>query len=376
MDNEIKQLIMEIEEFSRERDWDQFHNPKDLAIALSIEASELLEAFLWKNPEDVKLEKVKEELADVLNYALMMALIDYCKEHTIDEILNIPDVKERIDLYFEQSEKFKEQVQRCAKVYNNFTSGSNNINTNSTINISQTPAGTTNIANSKITSSNPEHSLDSTSKLGTNISFLIKITSKLDPYLALFIQRGGNDRLYKFLKQFELETSPTAIKYKTVACEWYRRLIYSEVNCDEPPEKLAYEEYSKMCMDNNFMVWNFDGYKFDAYEIEYKDEKGNVQNLFSSSIIETNNYDSYKRNIIEGGNRMGRSYELGFKKGQNNPGNKMAAPFKNFPEENNDQLIPGGNPAYDDDFPNNKDKENIDSLANFDFTHNYMGTHY
>ena len=73
MDNEIKQLIMEIEEFSRERDWDQFHNPKDLAIALSIEASELLEAFLWKNSEDVKLEKVKEELADVLNYALMIA---------------------------------------------------------------------------------------------------------------------------------------------------------------------------------------------------------------------------------------------------------------------------------------------------------------
>ena len=73
MDNEIKQLIMEIEEFSKERDWDQFHNPKDIAIALSIEASELLEAFLWKNPEDAKLEKVKEELADVLNYALMMA---------------------------------------------------------------------------------------------------------------------------------------------------------------------------------------------------------------------------------------------------------------------------------------------------------------
>ncbi len=55
----------------------------------------------------------------ISNYALMMALIDYCKEHTIDEILNIPDVKERIDLYFEQSEKFKEQIMRCAKVYNN-----------------------------------------------------------------------------------------------------------------------------------------------------------------------------------------------------------------------------------------------------------------
>lgn len=71
--NEIKQLIAEIDDFSRERDWDQFHNPKDIALALSIEASELLEAFLWKNPEDAKIEKVKEELADVFNYALMMA---------------------------------------------------------------------------------------------------------------------------------------------------------------------------------------------------------------------------------------------------------------------------------------------------------------
>ncbi|MEG4147084.1 exopolyphosphatase [Microcoleus sp. Pol12B5] len=55
----------------------------------------------------------------VSNYQLMMQLIDYCKNHTIDEILQLPDVKERVDLYFEQEEKFKEQIQRCAKVYNN-----------------------------------------------------------------------------------------------------------------------------------------------------------------------------------------------------------------------------------------------------------------
>lgn len=55
----------------------------------------------------------------VSNYQLMMQLIDYCKNHTIDEILQLPDVKERVDLYFEQAEKFKEQIQRCAKVYDN-----------------------------------------------------------------------------------------------------------------------------------------------------------------------------------------------------------------------------------------------------------------
>ena len=73
MADEIKELTKEIVQFTQERDWDQFHNPKDLAIALSIEASELLETFLWRNSEDAKLEKVKEELADVLNYALLLA---------------------------------------------------------------------------------------------------------------------------------------------------------------------------------------------------------------------------------------------------------------------------------------------------------------
>lgn len=66
-------LTQEIREFTEARDWDQFHNPKDLAVALSIEASELLEAFLWKSSENAKVEKVKEELADVFNYAFLIA---------------------------------------------------------------------------------------------------------------------------------------------------------------------------------------------------------------------------------------------------------------------------------------------------------------
>lgn len=52
----------------------------------------------------------------ISNYDLMMELIDYCLEHTIDEILELPDVKERVDLYFEQEQLFKEQLQRIAKV--------------------------------------------------------------------------------------------------------------------------------------------------------------------------------------------------------------------------------------------------------------------
>ena len=53
----------------------------------------------------------------ISNYDLMMQLIDYCMNHSIDEILSLPDVKERVDLYFEQAELFKEQLQKIAKVY-------------------------------------------------------------------------------------------------------------------------------------------------------------------------------------------------------------------------------------------------------------------
>ena len=64
-----KQLI----EFRNERDWEQFHNPKDIAIALNIESGELLESFLWKSHQDADKEKVKEELADLLAYAYLIA---------------------------------------------------------------------------------------------------------------------------------------------------------------------------------------------------------------------------------------------------------------------------------------------------------------
>ena len=70
---DIEQILEELRRFNQERDWDQFHNGKDLAIGLSVEASELLVAFLWKDAEDVNPDKVREELADVLNYAFQMA---------------------------------------------------------------------------------------------------------------------------------------------------------------------------------------------------------------------------------------------------------------------------------------------------------------
>lgn len=67
---ELKQALLM---FRNERDWEQFHNPKDLALAINIEAGELLELFLWKKAEDANKEKVKEELADIFSFAILLA---------------------------------------------------------------------------------------------------------------------------------------------------------------------------------------------------------------------------------------------------------------------------------------------------------------
>jgi NTP pyrophosphatase (non-canonical NTP hydrolase) len=71
--SDLEELRKTIVQFTKERDWDQFHNGKDLALALSIEAAELNEAFLWKDTKDVNVDKVKEELADIFNYAILLA---------------------------------------------------------------------------------------------------------------------------------------------------------------------------------------------------------------------------------------------------------------------------------------------------------------
>lgn len=70
---QTKFLINQLKIFRNERDWEQFHNLKDLSIALSIESNELLEQFLWKNADEANIEKIKEELADVFSYSLLLA---------------------------------------------------------------------------------------------------------------------------------------------------------------------------------------------------------------------------------------------------------------------------------------------------------------
>ena len=74
-----QKTIEQVLKFRDDRNWKQFHNPKDLAISISLEAAELLEVFQWSGPGTVcehKKDKIREELADVLIYCTMMA--DVC----------------------------------------------------------------------------------------------------------------------------------------------------------------------------------------------------------------------------------------------------------------------------------------------------------
>ena len=74
-----QETIRQILKFRDDRDWKQFHNPKDLAISISLEAAELLEVFQWSGADishEGRQEKIREELADVVNYCVLMA--DVC----------------------------------------------------------------------------------------------------------------------------------------------------------------------------------------------------------------------------------------------------------------------------------------------------------
>jgi len=106
----LQETINQVLKFRDDRNWKQFHNPKDLALSISLEAAELLEVFQWSGSDTVcesKKERIREELADVLNYCILMA--DVCG-FDMDEI-----VQEKIK---KNNEKYPvEKARDSAKKY-------------------------------------------------------------------------------------------------------------------------------------------------------------------------------------------------------------------------------------------------------------------
>ena len=85
MDAKLSELTATIRKFIEERDWDQFHNAKDMAISLNLEASEVLEHFQWKSKDKVNKEELGKELSDVLYWILVMS---YNLDINLGEVFN------------------------------------------------------------------------------------------------------------------------------------------------------------------------------------------------------------------------------------------------------------------------------------------------
>lgn len=109
-------LIEQLVAFRDERDWKQFHNPKDLATALSIEAAELQELFLWKQPEELDFniaamkERIEEEIADIASFLLLL-----CNELEID----LPDALQR-KIQKNEDKYPADKVRGSARKYNEY----------------------------------------------------------------------------------------------------------------------------------------------------------------------------------------------------------------------------------------------------------------
>lgn len=105
-----QETINQILKFRDDRDWKQFHNPKDLAISISLEAAELLEVFQWSGADvsdENKTEKIKEELADVINYCVLMA--DVCGlnlDEIVQEKIRVNNAKYPVEKAKGKSDKY------------------------------------------------------------------------------------------------------------------------------------------------------------------------------------------------------------------------------------------------------------------------------
>ena len=107
-----KETIDQVLKFRDDRNWKQFHNPKDLALSICLEAAELLEVFQWSGSDTVcefKKDKIKEELADVLNYCILMA--DVCgldMDEIVQEKIKRNNVKYPVEKAKDSAKKYDE----------------------------------------------------------------------------------------------------------------------------------------------------------------------------------------------------------------------------------------------------------------------------
>ena len=107
-----QETINQVLKFRDDRNWKQFHNPKDLALSICLEAAELLEVFQWSGSDTVcesKKDKIREELADVLNYCILMA--DVCgldMDEIVQEKIKCNNAKYPVEKAIDSAKKYDE----------------------------------------------------------------------------------------------------------------------------------------------------------------------------------------------------------------------------------------------------------------------------
>lgn len=116
MSEDIKKLTEELRKFAKERDWDQFHSPKNLSMALSVEASELVEKFQWLTEQqsyelsDKRKKEVEEEIGDILIYLIRIA-----------DQLDVDLIKAATEKLKQNAEKYpSEKVKGSSKKYSEY----------------------------------------------------------------------------------------------------------------------------------------------------------------------------------------------------------------------------------------------------------------
>ena len=111
---DIKKLQKRLEKFAKDRDWEQFHNPKNLSMALSVEVAELVEIFQWSNSgglEEIKdldkRKKIEEEVADIFIYLIKISdKLDLDLEKVINEKIDKNEKKYPVDKSYGTSKKY------------------------------------------------------------------------------------------------------------------------------------------------------------------------------------------------------------------------------------------------------------------------------
>lgn len=108
----LEAIIEQINQFREERNWRQYHNEKDLAISISLEANELLELFQWEDAKEVvanKRERLAEELADVLIYSLTLAdNLQFDVQAIIEEKIKKNALKYPVEKSYGSNKKYTE----------------------------------------------------------------------------------------------------------------------------------------------------------------------------------------------------------------------------------------------------------------------------